>query len=136
MERWNDHEECSQLLKDAHRLSKENRSDYEAIQTLGEGWLGEEALAISVYCALKYQDDFASALHAAVNYDGDSDSTGAITGNILGAYLGVDRIPTHWVEQVELGDVLIQIADDLLMGKMENQVDEERYPVNRGDGSF
>lgn len=136
LERWNDHEECSQLLKDAHRLSKENRSDYEAIQTLGEGWVGEEALAISVYCALKYQDDFASALHAAVNYDGDSDSTGAITGNILGAYLGVDRIPTHWVEQVELGDVLIQIADDLLIGKLENQVDEERYPVNRGDGSF
>lgn len=29
----------------------------------------------------------------AVNHDGDSDSTGAITGNILGAYLGQQAIP-------------------------------------------
>lgn len=63
------------------------------IAQLGVGWVGEEALAISVYCALKYQDDFKEAVIAAVNRNGDSDSTGAITGNILGAYLGLSRIP-------------------------------------------
>jgi hypothetical protein len=36
----------------------------------------EEAIAISVYCALKCKDDFKKALVLAVNHNGDSDSTG------------------------------------------------------------
>jgi len=55
---------------------------------------GEEA----VYCALKYRDDFRKAIIASVNHSGDSDSTGAITGNIVGAYLGLGNIPEEWVE--------------------------------------
>ena len=62
-------------------------------------------LAISVYCALKYQDNFKKALIAAVNHSGDSDSTGAISGNILGAYLGLSKIPSQWIEKVELKKV-------------------------------
>ncbi|MDN5294047.1 MAG: hypothetical protein PWQ91_616 [Eubacteriales bacterium] len=51
-----------------------------------------------------------------VNHDGDSDSTGAITGNLLGAYHGIEAIPAEWIEKVELAEVIIQIADDLLVG--------------------
>lgn len=82
---------------------------------MGEGWVGDEALAISIYCALKYKDDFKKALITAVNHSGDSDSTGAITGNILGAYLGLNNIPSDLVEKVELSDCILQIADDLLI---------------------
>ncbi|MEW5784044.1 MAG: ADP-ribosylglycohydrolase family protein [Bacillota bacterium] len=77
--------------------------------------MGEEALAIAVYCSLKHQDDFKRALVAAVNHSGESDSTGAITGNILGAYLGLNKIPAVWVERVELEEILTRIADDLLI---------------------
>ena len=59
---------------------------------LGGGWVGEEALAIAIYCCLKYPDDIRKMLIAAVNHSGDSDSTGAVAGNILGAYLGMDAI--------------------------------------------
>lgn len=86
------------------------------ISKLGDGWVGEEALAISVYCTLKYKKDFKRALITAVNHNGDSDSTGAITGNILGAYLGIDAIPKEWARKVELKDEIIEVSDDLLSG--------------------
>jgi ADP-ribosylglycohydrolase len=51
---------------------------------LGGGWVGEEALAIALCCALATRD-VQPGLIAAVNHSGDADSTGAICGNILGA---------------------------------------------------
>ena len=53
--------------------------------------MAEEALSISVYCALT-ATDFRDGVLNAVSHSGDSDSTGAITGNILGTYLGVTAI--------------------------------------------
>lgn len=122
------HEECTELMIQALELVKSGISDIEAIPQLGEGWVGEEALAISVYCALKYRDDFKKALIAAVNHSGDSDSTGAITGNILGAYLGLNSIPEEWQQNIELHDVILQVADDLLGGVQEGSEWWERYP--------
>ena len=83
---------------------------------LGEGWVAEETLAIAIYCSVKYQDDFSKALCVAVNHDGDSDSTGAVTGNILGAYLGYEKIPAQWKENLECADVIDEIALDLCHG--------------------
>ena len=94
-------------------LSKSELSDEEAISQLGEGWVAEETLAIAVYCALKHQDDFEKALIASVNHNGDSDSTGAVTGNILGAYLGIDAIPQKFIEKLELKEIIMDIAEDL-----------------------
>ena len=87
--------------------------DKEAIRQLGEGWVAEETLAIAVYCALKYSDDFEQAVIAAVNHSGDSDSTGAVAGNILGASLGVSGIPDKFKDNLELKDVIIKMAGDL-----------------------
>lgn len=93
-----------------------DRPDREAIHALGEGWVGDEALAIAVYCALRYSGDFESALAAAVDHRGDSDSTGSIAGNILGAYLGVDAIPDKFLVHLELADVIETVAEDLWAG--------------------
>jgi ADP-ribosylglycohydrolase len=122
------HEECTRILNKAVDLVKSELPDIEAISQLGEGWVGEEALAISVYCALKYQDDFKTAIVAAVNHSGDSDSTGAITGNILGAYLGLSQIPEDWVNNVEMSDIIMQVADDLLIGHQNTEEWWQRYP--------
>ena len=83
-----------------------------AIARLGQGWIAEEALAISLYCALVARD-FRHGVLLAVNHDGDSDSTGSITGNLLGALHGVDVIPQKWLEPLELRDVIMEIAEDL-----------------------
>ena len=88
--------------------------DEPAIRSLGEGWVGEEALAIAVYAVLRYPGDMEMALRAAVNHSGDSDSTGAIAGNILGAYLGAGRLPEAWVSHLELGDAVEELTDGML----------------------
>lgn len=122
------HEECSQLIQKAIQLANSSIPDLQAIESLGEGWVGEEALAISIYCTLKYQNDFKKAVIIAVNHNGDSDSTGAITGNILGTYLGMKGIPENWVNEVELSHELLQIADDLLTKYEDNEQWEKKYP--------
>jgi len=123
-----DHEECTDSLHKALSLVDSGLPDQQAIQQIGEGWVGEEALAIAVYCAMKYPHDLPSALIAAVNHDGDSDSTGAITGNILGAYLGVGAIPGEWLERLELREVITELADDLLVGYREGEDWWQKYP--------
>ncbi|MBR5057195.1 MAG: ADP-ribosylglycohydrolase family protein, partial [Clostridiales bacterium] len=85
-------------------------------------------------CALRHSDDFSSAIIAAVNHSGDSDSTGSITGNIVGALLGYDAIDEKWKKDLELKDTILEIADDLcygcLMGEDATYTDEawlEKY---------
>ena len=78
--------ECVETVEKAVELSKDDLVDTDAIRMIGEGWIGEEALAIAIYSSLKYKDDFKKALICSVNHDGDSDSTGAICGNILIAH--------------------------------------------------
>ena len=58
---------------------------------------------------------------AAVNHAGDSDSTGAIAGNILGAAIGYDAIPQHFKDDVELHDVILRVADDLWCGETTDE---------------
>ena len=101
------------LVDKAVRLSKDNTSDLDAIAELGEGWVAEEAFAIAIYSCLKYQNSFEDAIICAVNHDGDSDSTGAIAGNIMGVYLGYDSIPKYYIDNLELKDVICEIAEDL-----------------------
>jgi len=50
----------------------------------------------------------------AVNHSGDSDSTGAMTGNILGAIYGYEGIFEPWRDLIELGDVMVELVDDAL----------------------
>ena len=70
-------------------------------------------MAIAIYCSLRHQDDFSAGVIAAVNHSGDSDSTGAVTGNILGALLGFSSIEEKWTRDLELKDVIQEVADDL-----------------------
>ena len=95
-----------EIIESAVACAENDRTDLENIHHLGEGWVAEETMAISLYCGLKYEKDFSKALITAVNHDGDSDSTGAVTGNILGARIGYDAIPEKWKHNLELRDVI------------------------------
>jgi ADP-ribosylglycohydrolase len=107
-----DHRETLVAIEQAEALVDAGLSHDEAIDRLGQGWIAEEALAISIYCAL-VAETFREGVILAVNHDGDSDSTGAITGNLLGAVHGVGAIPAEWLEELELRDVIAEVADDL-----------------------
>jgi len=82
------------------------------IEDFGEGWVGDEALAMSI-CAAVQAQDFAHGIGVAVNHSGDSDSTGAIAGNILGAHLGLAAIPCRFIETLELREEILELANDL-----------------------
>lgn len=127
------------IIRRAVDLAYDKRiDDREAIGMLGGGWVAEEALAIAIFCSLRYSEDFSMAITVAVNHDGDSDSTGSITGNIVGAHLGLGGIPDKWIRNLELKDVIIEIAEDLFhdcriseYGKEEDPEWEEKYFCNR-----
>ncbi|MBO4687341.1 MAG: ADP-ribosylglycohydrolase family protein [Clostridiales bacterium] len=104
------------LIDRAVALAGNDSSDEDNIAAIGAGWCGDEALAISLYAALRHEGDFSSAIIAAVNHSGDSDSTGAITGNIVGAMVGYSAIEEKWKADLELRDVLLEMADDLCFG--------------------
>ena len=105
-------EEVLRALNEARALADGEKEPHKAVEALGEGWVAEEALAIGVYCALAARN-FEQGVFWAVNHGGDSDSTGAIAGNLLGALYGIDALPIGWREQVELRDVIEEIATDL-----------------------
>jgi ADP-ribosylglycohydrolase len=98
------------------------------VARLGEGWVAEEALAIGVYCALAAGEDFAAGVRLAVNHGGDSDSTGAIAGNLLGTALGVSAIPQRWLDKLELRTEIETIADDMLIWISDDRDWWNKYP--------
>lgn len=106
------------LVDRAMYLAKEADDDVKNIEYyLGGGWVAEETAAIAVYCSLAHFDNFERAIVAAVNHGGDSDSTGAVTGNILGAAIGYENLPRFYKEDLELHDVILHMADDLYRGE-------------------
>lgn len=106
------HEETLLAMQRAESLARAGSGPGQAIPELGAGWLADEALAIALYCALT-AESFAHGVSMAVSHDGDSDSTGAVAGHLLGTALGVDAIPAEWLESLELRDVTTDMADRL-----------------------
>lgn len=106
-------QECKTSINAALAAWKDAPVSYQTVESLGAGWIAEEALSIGIYCALVAGDDFEKGLRLAVNHSGDSDSTGSIAGNILGALLGKGAIPKQYLAELELADVIEEIAEDL-----------------------
>ncbi|MGW0177830.1 ADP-ribosylglycohydrolase family protein [Nocardia sp. NPDC003345] len=111
----------------------------ERVELVGQGWIAEECLAVAVYCAMYAErtGDIRGALLLAVNHSGDSDSTGAVAGNLLGARHGLAALPAEWVAPVEGRDIAIQVADDLAVGFHYGQRDRlgGRYPLDLAPGT-
>lgn len=118
---WPEAHELQGLVVEAMRLSEEcdlsRAGEVRHIHKLGEGWVGDQAIAIAIYAALTHADDFAKALSCAVNHNGDSDSTGAIAGNILGALRGREALERELDLSVLEGyDLLIDVSESMLKG--------------------
>jgi ADP-ribosyl-[dinitrogen reductase] hydrolase len=120
---WPEHEETERALDNAVALAEPERRRLrrdrprprlrpEDIRArLGEGWSAEETLGIAVYVAL-VAHDVTDGLRLAVNHTGDSDSTGALVGTLLGARDGCAALPAGWLATLELADVIDQLAQD------------------------
>lgn len=107
-------DEFRKIVGNAMSLEDDPQSDWQIIEDrIGEGWVAEETLAIALFSTLRHIDDFTGCLISAVNHGGDSDSTGAVAGNIIGAILGDDAIPGKFKKEIQLRDLLLLASDDL-----------------------
>lgn len=108
-------EDFIRLIHKAIRLGGNLLQDWETIENgLGGGWVAEETLAISIFSVLRHIDDFKACMICAVNHGGDSDSTGAVAGNIIGAILGYDALPEEFTAYLQLHDLIVEMADGLI----------------------
>lgn len=127
---YNDNEYISYLIDTIDKailLSQNENNDVENIHSIGGGWVAEETLGIALYCCLKYEGDFDKAIISSVNHSGDSDSTGAIVGNIMGALYGYDRIPFKWKKNLELLETIVEIAQDLCEMNISHENWQKKY---------
>ena len=111
---WDRAEETVTSLERACELARRgsaNRTD--DIVQLGEGWVGEEALAVGMYSAL-VASDFSDAVRIASNHGGDSDSTASIAGQIYGAWKGVAAVPHSWSRRLDALHPLLDAASRTL----------------------
>lgn len=120
---------CADVLRRALSLAESEKPSPRVVERIGAGWVAEEALAISVYSAL-VASDLRHGVLLAVNHSGDSDSTGSIAGQILGAMLGVEAIPTDWLNELGLRSVVERVAEDLYDAFHENrEFPAQDYPA-------
>lgn len=117
------------LIDQAEKQSVNTVDDVDNIRILGEGRVAEETLAIAIYCVLQYSDNFSKGVTTAVNHSGNSDSTGAVTGNILGAWLGRSAIQDKWTCGLELQSIILEMADDLCCGCPLDEHGNRHAPV-------
>ena len=59
-------------------------------------------------------ETFEDGLIKAVNLGYDSDTTGAVYGQLAGAYYGVQSIPQRWLDKTVMCNIIIDVADKLL----------------------
>lgn len=109
-----DHHETADALRQALGAVRQGLPTPERVESLGQGWVAEEALAIGLYCAL-VAEDMRHGLLLAVNHGGDSDSTGSICGNLLGALHGETALPAGWLAELEGRATILELADDFAM---------------------
>jgi ADP-ribosyl-[dinitrogen reductase] hydrolase len=114
LRRYDRHEETEDSVKKAVALAGQPCGDRAAtVETLGGGWVGEEALAIGLYAALT-AESFVEAVRIAANHSGDSDSTASIAGQLWGAMRGLEDIPHVWVSALDVLLPLLHLARQLL----------------------
>ncbi|MGW5879125.1 ADP-ribosylglycohydrolase family protein [Nocardiopsis terrae] len=126
------HGEVSRALDSAASVAARGVPDAWDLAGLGDGWTSEEALAVAVCVALRAEDLTVPdtgpgsrgpghrglpeagrhGLRLAVNHSGDSDTIGALCGNLIGARYGVHAFPGHWQSQLEVRDRVLGLAAD------------------------
>ncbi len=124
------HEETLRAVDGAREAALQGPPSAARVESVGEGWIAEEALAIAVYSALA-ATDLQAGLRLAVTHGGDSDSTGAIAGNLLGAMFGPESVPTALSDELDGRGVVERVADDLVAHVLERRPGIERTDLAR-----
>ena len=85
----------------------------QVIDDLGHGIEAFNSVPAAIYSFLSHPDSFEEAVIYAISLGGDTDTIGAMTGAISGAYLGIEAIPGRWLERLENREYLTGLAEQL-----------------------
>ncbi len=135
LDRESEHDEVAFAVDRARRLATDSPQASMDWASLGQGWVGDEALGIALFCALRSArigGGFIPMLWDAVVHDGDSDSTGALVGSLLGARTGTADLPAAWLDELEARDLIEQLSRELHAVVVGGDVDPERFPPVAG----
>jgi ADP-ribosylglycohydrolase len=80
-------------------------------QIRGSGYV-VESLEAALW-AFYNSDNFADGASLAVNLGEDSDTTGAVYGQIAGAFYGANAIPRNWVSVLARRNLIVDFADQI-----------------------
>ena len=105
---WDDRPLCTEVGQVASGSFKEK----DPPQIRGSGYVVEslEAALWAFHCT----HDFRDGLLRAVNLGRDADTTGAVHGQLAGAFYGVEAIPAEWRAKLVLRDEIERLADALM----------------------
>jgi poly(ADP-ribose) glycohydrolase ARH3 len=103
--------------KDMRTLLRLHPLPEEVAETLGNGIEAQLSVPTALYAFTAHYDSFAQAVLYAVRLGGDTDTIGAMTGAIAGAFHGASAIPPNWLDALENGpqgrDYVTALADNL-----------------------
>ena len=106
------HDVFKQKVRAIGDLEGENDKS-KVVAELGHGIEAFESVPAAIYSFLRYPGSFEEAVTYAISLGGDTDTIGAMTGAISGAYLGVEAIPSKWRDRLENGDYIAELAERL-----------------------
>ncbi|WP_455351183.1 ADP-ribosylglycohydrolase family protein [Streptomyces sp. SYSU K217416] len=108
------HQPVTDALKHALGAVRQGMPSPALVESLGDGRVAEDALAIAVYCAL-VGEDVRHGLRLAVNHGGASVASGAVCGALLGVLHGETALPPAWLAELEGRGTVLELADDFAM---------------------
>lgn len=88
--------------------------DEKAIPPGDGGWRAGSALGLAVSAALRWPQNLGMAVEKSARIRGDSDSVACLTGALLGAALGTQAIPAHWLNTLPQAQTIADLADRLV----------------------
>lgn len=106
--------ELQRKVKRAVNVAKNGQRDPgEVMEKLGCA-RADDVLCGAMYAGLVAAEDFDRAMIIAINHSGKSAAVGAVCGAILGARLGVEALPSFYVDCLDAGPILRELMADLV----------------------
>ena len=111
------HEILSALLPDLHLTTRlrgiaDGKYKSKEIDEISSSGYVVDSLESALYC-FSSTSSFEECVLKAVNLGFDSDSVGALAGQLAGSFYGVEAIPNNWIEKLVMGQEIGELAEDL-----------------------
>ena len=113
---WDEHEMVSDLSDVASGSFKKKNPP----EIKGTGYV-VESLEAALW-AFYNSDSFEEGVLKAVNLGDDADTTGAVFGQLAGAYYGLDGIPDRFIDKIVMKELILSYAEGLYDKQNEGKI--------------